>query len=90
MASEDHTGVWTTISYDRQGNILEVRDPYGKLIEGKVLADAVPEKATKCPDGETEITAVKTVQITYVTCANTKDPCWVYNPVTKQWYYVCG
>ena len=89
MAGEAHTGVWTTVSLDRQGNILEVRDAYGKTRTGKVMQDRTPDKDKKCPEGETEITAVKTVEIVFVTCANTKDPCWVYDPVTRRWYYVC-
>jgi hypothetical protein len=89
MANQERTDVWATVSLDRQGNIVEVKDAYGKVRIGKMLPGIVPEKSKKCPEGETSITAVKTVEIVYITCADTKDPCWVYDPVTKRWYYVC-
>ena len=96
MASKEPTKVWTTISYDPQGNILEVRDKYGKILEAKTFDHLVPERGKKCPDGEVAITEVKTIEITYVTCApdpndpqGHKDPCWVYDPVTRQWYFLC-
>ena len=67
-----------------------MRDAYGKARVGKVLEGILPDRDKKCPDGETQITAVKTIEVVYVTCAITKDPCWVYDPVTRRWYYVCN
>jgi hypothetical protein len=90
--AEQRTGeVWTTISFDKQGNIVAVNNRYGKPIEGRSYGTKKepPEEGGKCPEGEVEITAVKTIQVVYVTCADTSDPCWVYNPVTQRWYWDC-
>jgi hypothetical protein len=90
VQTRDGGDVWTTVSFDKKGNVLEVRDREGKAREGRMFArTAVPEEGGKCPEGETEITVVQTIEIVYVTCADTSDPCWVYNPATKRWYREC-
>jgi hypothetical protein len=90
MAVEEKREVWTTVSYDRAGNILEVRNRYNKMVEGRHYGGTkAPEEGAKCPEGETEITVVKTVQVVYVTCGDTSDPCWQYDPATRRWYWTC-
>ena len=88
MQNQDTNDIFTTVSYDRKGNIIEVRNKYGNKVEGKSFEGVTPEGG-RCPEGETKITAVKEIEIVYVTCANTNDPCWVYDPILKRWFYEC-
>jgi hypothetical protein len=91
MADRGNQEVWTTISFDRLGRIVDVRNRHGKTVDGRDYGGMKqsPEEGGKCPEGEVEITEVKTIEVVYVTCADVSDPCWVYNPVTRRWYWAC-
>jgi hypothetical protein len=91
MAGKEEGEVWTTISFDKLGNILEVRNRHGKVAEPRHYGDKRkhPEVGDVCPEGQVEIKAVKTIEVVYVTCADTSDPCWVYDPATRRWRWDC-
>jgi hypothetical protein len=89
MQQQDSDRVFVTIALDRQGRVVNVTDADGKRREGRIYANKIPAIEGRCPEGEAEISAVKTIEVTYVTCADIEDPCWVFDPLTRRWYYVC-
>ena len=91
MQNESAGRVWVTVSYDRDGNVVAVLDQKGTRREPRKYGGRPkePEVGDKCPEGEVEITAVKTIEIRYVTCANVNDPCWVYVPAINAWVNNC-
>lgn len=103
MKTQDGKDIWITVSFDHDGNVIEVRDKNGQNLEGQALGEEKagrrpaagaggpvrPRAGEACPEGEEKITTVKTLEIEYITCANVNDPCWVYNPSTATWYKTC-
>lgn len=88
MESAASKEIYATVAFDRQGNIVEVRNSRGEMArEGSYGQRKVGDA---CPEGTSKINTVKTVEIEVVTCADTKDPCWYHNRQTCRWYYLCS
>ncbi len=87
MQGDQVTRIYSTVSFDREGKIVEVRNQRNEVAREESYGQR--KVGDDCPTGQSKIEAIKMVELEYITCADTKDPCWIHNPATCRWYKIC-